>query len=462
VRRAIRTIHGRGFRFVAPVHNEGVIARDSAASTASGQALTPETLAASGSATRLDQSKPRNGPDIARTLRHPEFPFTGRAAELDALLSAWRRVVTDGQRLLLVAGAAGMGKTRLVAELAKRVQPEAAHLLIGRCDEEMRVPYQPFVDALVQFVDASPRHRLLEQLGHCGGELVHLLPKLGQQVAGLTPSHAADAETERYRLFAAAADWLANISRDGPVLLVLEDLHYATRETVLLLRHVARSIDPTARLLIIASYRGTELPRAHPLRGLLAELETAARMQRITLSGLDVESVRTFLAARAGQDLDETGGALARALHGYSQGNPFLIGQIVQHLGKSDALRHGRWVNDVSIENRGVPSGIRALVDRRLNLLSDVAKQVLRAAAVIGRDFPVKVLAGVVSLGADQLLSALDDAATARLVKETGPGSYRFTHQLVHAALTDELGATRRAFLRRRVQETIDAINRNS
>jgi predicted ATPase/DNA-binding winged helix-turn-helix (wHTH) protein len=430
-RRVIQTFPRRGFRFVAAVQTHK--------SPAAGS----------------NERPPADNGRLPVDLHGGQFAFGGRGTEIDALLAAWRQAVAGTRQVVLVAGEPGIGKTRLAVEFSHGVHAEAASVLFGRCDEEVGTPFQPFVEALRQFVDACPAEQLPERLGRYLGELVCLRPELAQRVPGIAPTPVSDAETARYRLFEAVTEWFAAMCHTGPVLLVVDDLHWASRETALLLRHVVRSTQ-RARLLIIVTYRDTDLPRHHPVLRVIDDIQSDATVQRLHLRGLEIDAVHAFLATAAAES-NPADLTLARAVHARSEGNPLFAAELVRHLRASEMLcREGTG----SLASLGVPGRVRSVIGRRLSRLSEAAQQALALASVVGREFPSAVLANVVGLGEDQLLPLLAEAIAARLVEETGPETYRFTHALVRDALYDELGATRRVRLHRQVRETIESGHR--
>ncbi len=386
--------------------------------------------------------------------------FVGRDAELDRLRMAWKEALAGGRRLVLVAGEPGVGKTRLAAALAGEAHAEGATVLAGRCDEDLGVPYQPFVEALRHMADHTPDAHLAGRLGRFGEELVRLVPELAQRAPGLPPPLRADPETERYRLFDAVAAWLAEVSESAPVLLVLDDLQWAAKPTLLLLRHVVRAAEPV-RLLIVGTYRDTELSRAHPLTELLADLRRDAGAERIPLSGLDSAAVAAYLEKAAGHDLSDDDLALARAIHAETEGNPFFVGEVVRHLTESGAVvrRDGRWVTEAPIEDLGIPEGVREVVGRRLSRLSEEANGVLTVAAVVGQEFELSVVQTAGGLHEETVAAALDEAITARLVTPDVALRYRFAHALVRATLYDELTPARRVILHRKAAEAIETVH---
>jgi predicted ATPase len=160
-------------------------------------------------------------------------PFCGRGAQFEVLVDEWKRAASGERRMVLLSGEPGIGKTRLAAEVARRAHDLGALVLFGRSDEDLGVPFQPFVEALDQVARGSPSP---ESLGRHPGELVRLMPELAEIVPGLDRPLSSDPETERYRLFDAVASWLATAADPTGLVLVLDDLHWAEKPTLLLLR----------------------------------------------------------------------------------------------------------------------------------------------------------------------------------------------------------------------------------
>ena len=381
--------------------------------------------------------------------------FVGREREMARLHQLWQESSAGEVRVALLAGEPGIGKTRLAAELATQVHDDGAVVLAGRCDEDLGVPYQPFVEALRHFVDHTAEPQ--ERLGRYGGELTRLVPELSDRVAGLPLPLSSDPETERYRLFDAVAAWLAAESEHQPVLLVLDDLQWAAKPTLLLLRHVVRSSD-TMRVLVLATYRDTELGHEHPLVEVVADLRRQGSVERISLTGLDSSAVLAFMEQAAGHSLDDEDLALAQAVHEETEGNPFFVREVLRHLTETGAIewREGRWGTRLPVEELGIPESVRDVIGRRLSRLSEAANQALRTAAVVGPEFDVSVVQAAGGLGEDVLLSSLEEATEARLVIEATARRYRFAHALVRDSLYGELSAARRVAAHHRVAQAIE------
>lgn len=385
--------------------------------------------------------------------------FVGRDGELERLGHLWKEAqAAEELRVVLLAGEPGVGKTRLAAELARMVHAEGAVVLVGRCDEDLGVPYQPFVEALRHYVDEAPA--LADRLGRYGGELVRLVPELSERVPGLPAPLRSDPDTERYRLFDAVAAWLSAASAEEPVLLVLDDLQWAAKPTLLLLRHVVRA--GGGRVLVVGTYRDSELTHDHPLVEIVADLRRQGGVERLSLSGLDDVGVTTIVEQAAGQALDDAGLALARAVYEETEGNPFFVREVLRHLAETGAVERSEqgWNTRLPVDQLGIPEGVREVVGRRLARLSEDTNQALRVAAVVGPEFECAVLQTAGDLTEETLLKTLEEATAARVLLEVSATRYRFAHALIRATLYESLTAARQVVLHRRTAESIETIHR--
>ncbi|MGH9042058.1 MAG: ATP-binding protein [Acidimicrobiia bacterium] len=388
------------------------------------------------------------------------FRFVGRRAELDRLLGAWGRALTGGRTAVLVGGEPGIGKTRLMAEMALSVHPQGAVVLYGRCEEEPGVPYQPFAEALGRYVAACPAADLVDQLGPLGGEVARLVPGLPARVPGLDEPFRAEPETERYRLLEAVRDFIGGIARSTPVLLLLDDLQWAGKPTLLLLRHLLRAGEGH-RLTVVATFRDSDVTRSSPLAQTLADLRREPDIERLSLKGLDEGETTALIEAATGHPLDAEDLAFAHAVHSETEGNPFFVGELLRHLAETGAVirEEPRWKVSRPLSELGIPEGVREVVGRRLARLRPAANDVLSLAAVIGREFDVGLLAAAGDLTRDVVLDSLEEAEEARLVAATSGRAehYAFAHALVRSALYEEIPGTRRLRLHLRIGEVIES-----
>jgi tetratricopeptide (TPR) repeat protein len=281
------------------------------------------------------------------------------------------------------------------------------------------------------------------------------VPDLLRRRPDLSPSGAMNAESQRYRLFEAVAELLAVVAASRPLLLILEDLHWADKPTLLMLRHLARA-QQRASICVIGTYRESELDRRHPLAEMLADLRREPVVTRLSLTGLNETQVRDLVAAMIGRDALD----LAPLVWQITDGNPFFVGEMLRHVNESGAIGRVRGKAAVAVTELGLPEGIREVIGRRLSRTSERCNQALTLAAVVGREFDVSVLKALGDLGEDQLLDALDEAVAAHLVAEAPGvrGRFSFLHALIRETLYGELSSSRRLRLHQRVGEAIERL----
>jgi class 3 adenylate cyclase len=410
----------------------------------------------------LWEPAPVGGISLPERLRKlPATAYVGRVAERERLAELWGQAREGSLRLALIGGEAGVGKTRLSTQLALEAHGEGATVLYGRCDEDLGVPYQPWMQALGHLVDELPQPVLDEHVERFGGDLARLVPALRDRVGDLPTARESDPETERYLLYAAVAGLLEGAAELQPLLLLLDDLHWADSPTLTLLRHVMTA-GPSIPMMVVGTYRDTDLSRDHPLTALLADLHREQGVERVKLTGLDSGEVLALMEASAGHELDRDGRALAEEITRETAGNPFFAGEVLRHLTESGTIAQqdgGRWRVVGNMAELGLPQSVREVIGRRVERLGPDARTALSAAAVIGRDFDLDLLSGVVELTQIRLLDLLEEGVTAALLQESPgrAGRFTFTHALVEHTLYEDLGATRRALLHRRVAEALEA-----
>ena len=385
--------------------------------------------------------------------------YVGRDELRTRLAEEWQTARAGTPRTVLLAGEPGVGKTRTAAELSRAAFADGALVLFGRCDEALGVPYQPFVEALAHYVE----HADAPSLGRLPGELRRLVPDLGPSVRSTDQPVASDPASEEHRLFEACTSWLVEATRaaGGGCMFVVDDLHWATKPTLLLLQHVVRGLnDERVPLLVVVTYRDTDVTRSHPLFDAIADLRRLQGVERLPIDNLTAAEVVGLIEAAAGHELDEPTHRLAEAVYAETEGNPFFVGEVLRHLIESGGVRRegDRWVV-ADPDHVDVPEGVRDVVGRRLNRLSPAANDVLSVAAVVGRDFDVEVVLALVDGTEDVILDALDEGVRSRLVEELETDRFRFSHALVRTTLYEELSATRRRRLHRKVADVLEKLH---
>jgi DNA-binding SARP family transcriptional activator len=388
----------------------------------------------------------------------PSSPFVGRSGELATLRSLLSLAERgDGGKIVLMRGEAGAGKTRLAREFAHEAAQSGTLVLYGSSDAVLDMPYEPFVEALDFLVRVCDPEALKECLGTGGGDLTRLLPELTQRIGPLPEPLQADPETERYRLHAAVAELLRRVADVRPLLVVIDDAHWADPASLHLLRRLARTVSE-ARLLLLVQCRDRTEDFRPEFSSTLAELSRIDDVTHITIGSLSQDDVAEFIRRSLRPDSKDELSTLADAVAELTDGTPFLVCELWRALVEARAVE----VSDRGVRltralaELGSPDSIREVVQYRLSRLAPSTTAMLEVAAIAGQHFELAVLDE--ALGDQMLGAALEEALqSGMIVEEPGPGLvYRFAHELVRRALYDRLPAVRRADLHLRVGEAIE------
>ncbi|MGD9573011.1 MAG: AAA family ATPase [Thermoleophilia bacterium] len=377
--------------------------------------------------------------------RHDHGPMVGRGDEAAALRAAWERARSGSAGVVVVTGDAGAGKTRLLSAFGQEAMREGATVLAGGCAEDAVVAFGAFAEALRPWV------------AEAGGSLpAWVTAELGRLLPGLgadADRPAGDAGDARHRLFEAVAATVGAAAGRGPVVLVLEDLHWADAATLQMLAHVVRTVG-WAPLLVAGSTRHDDAATVPELHALLADLRRGRRLADVRLGGLTTGEVGTLAAAWLG---GEPGPGLAEAVHARTGGNPLFVEELARHLVEAHPGAEPAALAEAAV--RAVPEGVRSVIERRLAHLGEPAVDVVRVAAVAGETFALADVAAVVGAGDDEVVARLDAAVGAGLVDEGDvPGRYAFAHALVREAVLASLTSTRRALMHRRAAEVLGGL----
>jgi tetratricopeptide (TPR) repeat protein len=363
-------------------------------------------------------------------------PFVGRERELELLLDTWRDAAERERRVVFVSGEPGIGKTRLTFELVRSIDGHGVRALLGRCAPGHLVPYQPFVDALQglrAFCTPEVLARYLRDVPT--GELARIAPRLVEDLPGPPAALPSDPRAERHRLFTAVATLLQRAALAQPTVLVLDDLHWADQGTLRMLRYVLRA-SAERGLLVVGTYRDTELAPDDPLAELLVDLQRDERPVRVALSGISEDAVARL--ARAVSD-EPVAVEQARELHRATGGNPFFVKELARH-------------------PEAVPDRISDAISGRLARLEPGARELLAVASAIGPQFELDLVEQVSGLEQMATVDAVDEACAAGLIEEIDPraGTFAFPHAIVRSAVYDRLGDADRPGLHLQIAKALE------
>ncbi len=378
--------------------------------------------------------------------------FVGREKELERLRKAFDNCVSGHGGLVMLVGEPGIGKTRTTQELETYARMRGAQVLWGRTHESAGAPpYWPWLQAGGQY-SAAHVDDLVTLLGPqmppgSVSELSRIFPWLKQLPNFVEPEQTTDAEVAQFRLFDAYASYVRAIANQAPLVIALDDLHWADKPTLLMLQHIARELS-RMRVLIVANYRDTDITRQSALSETLASLNRESGFDRIVLRGLTRDEVGAYIKARA--NVEPRREILDRIFE-ETEGNAFFLSEVVNLLAQEGTLTKD------SISDIAIPDGVREALGRRLNRLSEETNELLQIAAIIGRDFTYDTLTLLGERDEDALLKMIDEALEARVLEETEQaGRYRFTHAQMQETLLAELSTTRRVRLHGQVAEALE------
>jgi len=391
--------------------------------------------------------------------------FIGRESEMTELRAGLTDTASGRLRLFLISGEPGIGKTRLVRELAAMAVASGMAVLAGQCSEhDEAVPYLPFVEIIERCIErASNPDHLRTMLRDEGPELAKLLPKLKRILPDLPPPLELPPEQARRHLFNCFCDFVARLAKERPTLLILEDFHWADDSTLSLLGHLTQRLSEVP-LLVAVTYRDAEFNVTRELAKTLEDLLRGRLAMSIRLDGLQRDEVAHMLRSLSGQVPPET---VANEIYDETQGNPFFVEELFRYLEEENRLygADGVFRTELKIAEGEVPQSVRLVVGRRLGRLSDRTRKILGTAATIGRLFNFELLEASTGTDADTLLECVDEAERAGLIfsgAENPKARLEFSHELVRQAVLSGLSAARRQRLHLEVAEAIERVNSNA
>ena len=373
-------------------------------------------------------------------------PLVGRERELALARASLERAIAGRAQVLMLVGESGIGKTRLAEEVAALASELGAAALWGRATQAEGEPaYWPWIQILRSYAAGQEAGVLHRHLGLGAADIAEIVPEVRERLPDLPVSPRLEPEQSRFRFFDSVCRLLRAAAAERPLVLVLEDLHWADAGSLALLEFLAPEMAED-RLLVVGSYRDVELSREHPLRSTLAELARSEHTsQALWLGGLAREAVGLFVERLASV---EASPRLIESLHARTGGNPLFLRELAQWLRTRGVLGAESWD---AVWDAGVPDGVVQVIGARLRGLSEPCRRVLGAAAVIGEAFTLHVLSRTRETPEADLIGRLEEACDAGILKEdrAAPGRFSFSHALVRAVLYEALGPAMRARLHR-------------
>jgi class 3 adenylate cyclase/DNA-binding CsgD family transcriptional regulator/tetratricopeptide (TPR) repeat protein len=385
-----------------------------------------------------------------------QTPFVGRAHESERLQQRLVDARAGRGGLVMLVGEPGIGKTRTMEEFAGHARAGGAVVLWGRCyDGEWAPPFGPFAEALAEYVRDTDADALRADLGYGGPPIARLVPALREKLPEVGEPAPLQPNEERFRLLDAVSQFLIVASKRTPLVLVLDDLHWADNGTIAMLRQIARPAKEHA-MLILGAYRDVELDRQHPLAEALGQLRRETEYERLLLKGLDSNEVGELLATAIEH---EAPADLVEAVSAETDGNPFFVREVLLHLVETGALvrRDGVWATGTTaVRDLGIPEGVRQVIGQRLSRLSEKANALLSAASAFDGEFRLDVAARVAGVDEADALDAADHALAAQVLRPGhDTGMLDFTHALFRHTLYTELSPPRQVLLHRTIAEAL-------
>ncbi len=388
--------------------------------------------------------------------------FVGREEELSEIANIWHQTTTGQPQVLLISGEPGIGKTRLIKELIARASAMGARSLLGENYAEGGMPYAPFAQMIQESL--NPDFNLdVELSDFVMSNLARIVPGLLLQNPDLKVLPEMDPAMEQQQVFESVVAWADTLTSQTPLVMVLDDAHWSDNGSLHLLRHLIRRLKKS-RVLFALTYREIELTESNPLQSFLLDLNRDSTSHRVKLSRftekLTSEMLVTMLSPKG-----DVAPEVVKAIYHETEGNPYYIEEVCKTLLEEQKLEfhEGQWtVKDV--QNIQIPQSIKVTIQSRLNRLPESCQDLLRLAAVIGREFEYAVLKNASDLEEDTLISCLENAVSSQILREVSHGHGReetfiFEHALIATTLRESLSGLRRQRLHKKVASAIEILS---
>ncbi len=417
-----------------------------------------ESIRASGiSSQRLEIPNP----DLSLLDRIVRGRLIGREAQLSQINAVWHQAALGEGQVLLVNGESGIGKTRLVRELMAHALISGGKVLTGACHEEEGAPYAPFAQILRDSHENDSSLSLLPNF--VLADLIQIAPELRLYYPDIAPNPTAEPSSEQQRIFESITSWISQLTTQAPLLLFIDDVHWADSGTLALLRYLARRTSKL-RLLIALTYREIALDENGMLQAVLLDLSRERLSTRVKLTRLNREQTETLISTLITPNgkIDQR---LLDLIFQETEGNPFFIEEIVKALIETGQLCFEDQIWQVpDLAEIHVPQSVRATLQARVGRLPGRTQDVLRCAAILGRQFDSETLQHACQIDDEGLIEALENAERAQIIvaspRRRGQALvFSFAHNLIPTTLVENLSPLRRQRLHRNVAQALESFH---
>ena len=386
----------------------------------------------------------------------PEDVFVGRDKEMTRLKTIVEESCAGRGRIIMLVGEPGIGKSRTAEEVHAYAESLGAVVLWGRCYEHQGAPpYWPWVQVIRSYLESCDADQLREEMGPGAGVIAEIIPDVRGKLGNISrPVALDDPGHSRFRFLDATTKFLKRVSIDNPLVVILDDLHWADTPTLVFLEFMAREI-AESKLLVVGTCRSAGLGHRRNFQKTLGDLTKERQFERVQLRGLDLADVQRFIELNAGTTISSS---LADAVHAHTEGNPLFVTEVVRLMAEQGELRddfrtkHKPW-------SLKIPDGVKEAIGRRLDRLSSECIEVLTVAAVIGKNFRLEILSGFFESKTEyELAQLIEEGLGSRMIEEQPgfAGHYRFAHSLIQQTLKEELTTTRRVQLHAKIAQLLE------
>jgi len=395
---------------------------------------------------------PSRKPSVVVPRPHPpavrEVQFIDRVDEMGTLRGMIDRAVGGEGGVVFLYGEAGIGKTRLARELGTYARLRGMHVLSGRCPALFRMdgvpPYVLWKEVIKNYLEVCTPEQLYRVIGFYPDEVSKLVPEIKTKLGAFPRSLPISPEHERDRLFEAVSQFVTNISKEVPLLVVLDDLQWTDQSSLLLLYHLAHGVYKES-LLLLGAYRDAYIDERHPLSPILTELNRERLLQSFLLKRLSFDDVSEMIKQILEQD--NVPREFCELIYEKTRGNPFFVEEVIKSLKEEEVIYpdENKWkIKEVSrIE---FPKTVKSVIKKRTSRLEDECQDVLTMASFVGKDCTFEALCGVTGIEEDKLLETMEKILKTGLIKENvihGEEVYSFADIIVRDVVHEEVSRLR-------------------